>query len=238
MLSLLVGDKQKKQTLKNNKRIYLIAILLVAMGYFFYAWKEVDGFYAQNYAQKKDLIAKIDLKQELGTTDDQFGTRKEFEQNEKNLTGLNFFAVSSDKEVKTKLYELVGDAPIKEMVPFIAEHEKVVAGLIVGIAKKESAWGEHAPSLNGQDCFNYWGYKGAGSRGTSMGYGCFASPEEGVQVIGARIAELANKNINTPSKMIVWKCGSASCTGHDPVAVRKWINDVDMYFSKIIAFAG
>jgi len=135
-------------------------------------------------------------------------------------------------EIEKELYAMVQDYPIKEMVPYIAEYDREVAALIIGIANKESNWGKRSPSKNGKTCYNYWGYKGAGSRGLAMGYGCFASPQEGVEVIGKRIQELADKNINTPRKMVIWKCGR-SCRGHNPAGVRKWISDVNIYFKKI-----
>lgn len=218
---------KKNLKLKTNRKINLAAITLLAVGSFFYAWNGNPEFYAHTYKQDTALATGIDLKAEI-------------EKSQPLLEGKEAAGEKKDNTnsaIQEKLYVMVGEAPIKEMVPYIAQHEQTVAALIVGIAKKESSWGEHAPTLDGKDCFNYWGYKGAGSRGTAMGYGCFASPEEGVNVIGSRIGELVGKNLTTPSKMVVWKCGS-SCAGHDPVAVKKWITDVDAYFSKIVAFAG
>jgi len=31
---------------------------------------------------------------------------------------------------------------------------------------------------------------------------------------------------------VVWKCG-ASCAGHDPGGVKKWISDVDYYYQML-----
>lgn len=217
--------KKIQNALKNNKKIKITAIAFVAMGCFFYAWNQHPLFYVHTYAQQESVASVVDLKEELQN-------REPFLADVEVLEKKDF----AKQEIEEKLYTMVGETPIREMVPFIAQQEQTVAALIVGIAKKESSWGEHVPTLNGQDCFNYWGYKGNGSRGSSMGYGCFASPEEGVNVIGARIGSLVEKNMTTPSKMVVWKCGS-SCAAHDPVAVRKWITDVDAYFNKIIAFA-
>ncbi|HMN19166.1 MAG TPA: hypothetical protein PKA31_01035 [Candidatus Moranbacteria bacterium] len=139
--------------------------------------------------------------------------------------------------MEAELYRMVGDAPIKEMVPYIARKDRKVAAFIVGIAKKESNWGSASPQKDGQDCYNYWGYKGEGARGSAMGYSCFASAQEGVEVVSKRIADLVSKDRNTPSRMVVWKCGS-SCSGHDPAAVQKWISDVDIYFSRIVLLEG
>lgn len=131
-----------------------------------------------------------------------------------------------------KIYEIVGDAPIKDMVPFIALRDEKVAAFLVGIAKKESSFGFASPSKDGETCYNYWGYKGTGGRGTGMGYACFASPEEAINVVGDRIEVLVNKERNTPARMVdTWKCGR-SCAG-DPGAPG-WIATVALYFDKIV----
>ena len=147
---------------------------------------------------------------------------------------LNFQNKSPETtEIEKELYAITRGYPIEEMVPHIARYDRRTAALIIGIAKKESDWGKRSPSKNGKICYNYWGYKGAGSRGRVMNYGCFSSPREAVEIVGGRIKELVGENLNTPSKMIVWKCGN-SCRGHNPAGVRKWISDVDIYFNKIV----
>ena len=129
---------------------------------------------------------------------------------------------------------LVSGYPIEAMASSIATYDREVAGLIVGIAKKESDWGNHVPTLGGQDCFNYWGYKGGGSRGTAMGYACFGSPEEAVKAIGDRIVRLVASNKSSgPEDMLVWKCGS-SCAGHSAESVRSWVASVRMYYDRIV----
>jgi hypothetical protein len=131
-----------------------------------------------------------------------------------------------------KLYGIVGDTPIKEMVPFISQRDEKVAAFLVGIAKKESSFGLASPSKDGETCFNYWGYKGQGQRGTGMGYACFASPEEAIKVVGDRIEVLVNKQRNTPARMVdTWKFGT-SCAG-DPGA-PSWVATVALYFEKIV----
>lgn len=140
-------------------------------------------------------------------------------------------------QFETELRDMVSGYPIEEMIPFIAKQDRTVAAFLVGIAKKESDWGKHVPrGSRGEDCYNYWGYRGPGSLGVqSLGYGCFSSPEEAIQVVGGRIYELAiEDNRETPGEMVVWKCGS-SCSGHSPQSVRKWISDVDVYYSQITA---
>lgn len=134
-----------------------------------------------------------------------------------------------------ELSALVVGYPIAAMVPAIAKRDRTVAAFLVGIAKKESDWGKHVPTLGGQDCFNYWGYKGSGSRGTGMGYACFSSPEEAIAVVGDRLEHFVRATQrDTPAEMIVWKCGN-SCAGHSPESVRSWIGSVDIYFRKIVA---
>lgn len=136
---------------------------------------------------------------------------------------------------ENRLRQMVSGYPIEGMVPSIVRQERTVAALLIGIAKKESDWGRHAPSRGGVDCFNYWGYKGVASAGSSMGYACFSSPEEAVSVVGKRIHNLSIvSGRNTSAKMIVWKCGS-SCDGHSPDSVSGWIRDVDRYFTRVLA---
>ena len=135
--------------------------------------------------------------------------------------------------LEKKLYEALGNSPMKSMVPFISQKDKRVAGLLVGIAKIESGFGVASPSRDGKTCFNYWGYKGSGSRGQGMGYACFGSEEEAISVVGGRIETLVQKKLDTPAKMVVWKCGS-SCAGHDGEAVQRWIGNVSNYFNRIV----
>ncbi len=140
-----------------------------------------------------------------------------------------------DEDLKKFIDEMVAGYPIAVMAPAIAEYDREVAALIVGIAKKESNWGKRVPvDATGADCFNYWGWKGAGARGVAMGHGCFGTPEEAVQAVGNRIAQLVElRKTSEPKNMIVWKCGS-SCATHSPESVRKWIADVDLYYRKIV----
>lgn len=137
-----------------------------------------------------------------------------------------------DFRFRMLLSGMLRDEPMEVMVPYLAQRDQETAAFLVSIARKESSWGEHAPSKDGIDCFNYWGYKGMGSRGAGMGYACFASPEEAVETVGNRIAELVHeRNLNSPERLIVWKCGS-SCAGHSPESVAKWISDVRGVYSR------
>ncbi|MEA2007071.1 MAG: hypothetical protein U9O20_02835 [Patescibacteria group bacterium] len=135
-------------------------------------------------------------------------------------------------ELEKEILGMVEGYPIEQMVPFIVEKDQIVAAFIVSIAKKESNWGKKAPVYQGKDCYNYWGYRGPNRVG-SGGHSCFNNPKEAVDIISKRIETLVFKNgLNTPEKMIVWKCGS-SCTTHNKYGVRKWISDVNLYFDKL-----
>lgn len=123
---------------------------------------------------------------------------------------------------------MVKGHPMEAMISRIAQKDKTVAAFLIGIAKKESDWGTYSPKKDGRDCYNYWGYRG-GYNSTDSGYSCFDSPEQAVDVVGDRLSDLIAKKIDTPARMVVWKCGS-TCAGHDPVAVKKWISDVDAYY--------
>lgn len=148
---------------------------------------------------------------------------------------LSLNQAHSDEKLSVLIREMTAGFPIEKMAPVIAEYDREVAALIVGIAKKESNWGKRVPlDKDGADCFNYWGWKGAGVRGVAMGHGCFGTSEEAVRAVGNRITELVQKRkTSEPKSMIVWKCGS-SCATHSPESVRKWISDVDLYYRKIV----
>ncbi|MEI8097141.1 MAG: hypothetical protein WCG73_03485 [Candidatus Moraniibacteriota bacterium] len=143
--------------------------------------------------------------------------------------------VPGNSELGATIRELTVGYPIAVMAESIATYDREVAALIVGIAKKESDWGKHVPTdTSGADCFNYWGYKGAGTRGVEMGHGCFGSPEEAVAAVGNRLQELvAIRETSSPADMIIWKCGS-SCKGHSDESVKKWISDVALYYNQIM----
>jgi len=122
--------------------------------------------------------------------------------------------------------------PMESMAPFIAKQPRIVAAFIVGIAMKESKFGVYAPhNANGQDCHNYWGYRGLENT-TASGYSCFSTPEQAIQVIGKKISKLVAQGISNPAEMISWKCGS-TCSWDDPANVRSWIADVGINFYKL-----
>jgi hypothetical protein len=187
---------------------------------------------ANNVVASKN-VAKIDYKPKAKL----FEVKNVKTENKLGLVELATASTSlTDKnnsnQLTEKLYGMVGETPIKDMVPFISKREQRVAAFLVGIAKKESSFGLASPSKDGQTCYNYWGYKGEGKRGTGMGYACFASAEEAIQTVGDRLEVLVNKDRNTPSRMVdTWKCGK-SCAG-DPGA-PSWTSTVAIYFDQIV----
>lgn len=134
---------------------------------------------------------------------------------------------------KDEVTEMVKGHPIEKMIPYICDRDKKTAAFLVAIARKESSWGLHAPHKNGRDCYNYWGYKGNYNLSPS-GYSCFDSPEHAVEVVGGKIDQLIGKKVDTPERMVTWKCGS-SCKGHSPESVQSWIGAVRQYWTKLLS---
>lgn len=229
--------KQQTEKLNKDRNNSLKVIAIIIMGCFFYLSYFNKELIIEAKAQESK---KISSKSDIFENDWKYQYVDDFE-----LRGQSFnkkeVVLRNDRDIlrenlEKEIKSMTIDHPIEEMAPFISEFDNKVAALIVGIAKKESNWGLRAPSKNGQTCYNYWGYKGSGSRGTSLGYGCFGTAQEAVTAIGNRIEELASQSIDTPAEMVVWKCGR-SCTGHDPAGVKKWISDVSIYYSKITRVA-
>lgn len=136
--------------------------------------------------------------------------------------------------LQREINKMVKGYPIEEMVPFIASKDRQTAAFLVAIAKKESAWGKRKPVLEGENCFNYWGFRLKSDRMGSGGHTCFDNPKQAVDTVAARIEELVKEyDRDTASKMIVWKCGT-SCDGHSDESVKKWISDVDYYYKQVL----
>jgi hypothetical protein len=130
---------------------------------------------------------------------------------------------------------IVKGHPIEMMIPYIAEKDRKTVAYLIGIAKKESNWGERRPVLAGQDCFNYWGFRAERERMGSGGHTCFDSPREAVDVVSRRIAEIIERNDAESAKdMLVWKCGSSCAETGGQAAANKWARDVDLYAKKVL----
>lgn len=172
-----------------------------------------------------NTVTKEELAQELGVDE------KRYDPNDDIF--LQFFSESEKAEYGTQISSLVKGYPIEEMIPYILDQDRVVAAFLIGIAKKESNWGKRVPVLDGQDCFNYWGYRGIRRLMGSGGHTCFNSRKDAVDTVAARLKKLINsEKLDTPAKMVIWKCGY-SCDGHSRESVRKWIADVDLYFREL-----
>jgi hypothetical protein len=133
-------------------------------------------------------------------------------------------------QLENKIGTMVSGYPIEKMVPYISRQDKKTAAFLVGVAKKESNWGVYSPKKEGKECYNYWGYRGTYNQ-TLSGYSCFDSPKQAIQVVGRRIQELVNQEVDTPNEMVVWKCGwDKNC--HATSSAKKWISDVEIYYDR------
>ncbi len=235
----LKGGRYKQ----DKEKVGLMVVFLVVLGLFLAQQNNLN--FGVIVAQAKELFVSDDADynnkgEKNAREDDDFYKIKEsflrkdipLEIYKNDKMAENMVAFQAKSEFELELEEMTAGHPIQEMIPFISKYDKKVASLIIGIAKKESNWGKRSPSKNGKTCYNYWGYKGRASRGSALGYACFSSPEEAIEIVGGRIQKLVGQGLNTPAKMIVWKCGR-SCAGHNPVGVRKWISDVGLYYNKI-----
>jgi len=146
---------------------------------------------------------------------------------------FEYFNEATGEQYEAKVREMVKGYPIEAMLPYILEQDRMTAAFLIGIGKKESNWGKRIPVLDGQDCFNYWGYRGIRRMMGTGGHTCFNSRKDAVDTVAARIEKLTqSEQLNTPEKLIVWKCGF-SCEGHSRESVKKWISDVDMYYGQL-----
>ena len=142
-------------------------------------------------------------------------------------------ANTKQSDFEKEIMEMVKDYPIKQMVPEIAKRDRTVAAFLIGIARKERSWGVHVPVLNGEDCYNYWGYRGKRERMGTGGHTCFDSPKDAVDVVAKRMEYLiSEKKLDTPAKMVIWKCGSNCAVTGGQAAANKWIDDVGFYVKK------
>ncbi len=144
---------------------------------------------------------------------------------------LKQFEKVKQEDLEVEINKIVEGSPMKKMTPLLAQLDNRVAAFMVAIAKKESNLGRRVPVLHGEDCFNYWGYRGIREKMGSGGHTCFDSPKDAVETVSKRISELVKADIDTPQEMVIWKCGS-SCAGHSDYSVEKWISDVEMYYEK------
>lgn len=134
-------------------------------------------------------------------------------------------------ELENRIRKATAGFPIENMSRFIALEDEKTAAFMVAIAKKESNWGKRTPKLNGEECNNFWGFRQKRERMGSGGHTCFDNQRDAVKSVAERVRNLIESGIDTPEKMVVWKCGY-SCEAHNPESVSKWIADVEFYYNK------
>ncbi len=220
-----------KSRLKGAKRVkkHIIlssSILALSIGLFFYFSGGSPAYSATIPSGTRINPETIDPLNRIGKGEIAHYGGKGIFCDEKNL-----FSEETDSQRQDKIKKILASYPMAKMAPYLAERNKKVSSFLISIAKKESDWGKYSPQENGRDCYNYWGYKG-GYDPTVSGYSCFDSPEQAVQVVGDRIEKLINQNIDTPERMVVWKCGY-TCAGQNPADVQSWIGTVAYYFGKL-----
>ena len=154
---------------------------------------------------------------------------------QKNERGEKTVEELRKEKLGQDLRGLVAGHPIEKMIPYIMEKDRMTAAYLIGIAKKESAWGERRPVLAGKDCYNYWGFRLERERMGSGGHTCFDSPREAVNVVSRRIAEIIERNdVESARDMLVWKCGNDCAATGGRAAADKWAMDVDYYAEQIL----
>ena len=148
--------------------------------------------------------------------------------------------ISEEKNVQEKTleelaYETVKGHPIEKMLPYILEQDPEVAKYFIAISKQESGFGEHVPVLNGQDCYNYLGYRGKRKLMGTGGHTCFNSRKDAVETISKRIKTLIHdQDQNTARKLVgTWKCGSKDCAGHSKESVDRWVGTVGSTYDRL-----
>ncbi len=141
---------------------------------------------------------------------------------------------STNKQLEDEIAEMTKGYPIEKMAPYIAQQDRMVAAFMVGIAKQESSWGVHVPvDSEGNDCYNYWGYRGKRAKMGTGGHTCFDSRQDAVETVAKRLQFLVSQEkMTTPGKMVVvWKCGY-DCSWDKKENVLRWVDSVNYYFNK------
>lgn len=224
---------QRASRIIKNKKFLFIVIGVAAISLI----GKMTIFQTATYAQAagSEKVLATGLQSPLFEKKDVF--KADIEKNDQaNVSKPSIETDNQESELEQNLLGIVGETPIREMVPFIAKRDNKVAAFLIGIAKKESSFGLASPSKNGNDCHNYWGYKGVGSRGEVGGYGCFGSAQEAIEIVGNRIEVLVDKDLGTPTRMVDnWKCGR-SCAGDH--GAPGWVSTVALYFDKIVKNEG
>lgn len=204
----------------------IVGSILFGMVMMTFVYKYLGQGAAADQSSLPTVPKQIQSELKVATAD----TSKDSEEFTKQV--LEIEKANDKKYLESEIRQMVKGYPIEKMAPYIAEKDRTVAAFIVGIAKKESAWGKRVPVLNGQDCYNYWGYRQKRVLMGTGGHTCFNSPKDAVDTVAKRIETLVEEHgKDTPAKMVdTWKCGT-SCEGDK--GAGKWISDVTTYFNEI-----
>ncbi|MFA5986923.1 MAG: hypothetical protein WC819_06275 [Parcubacteria group bacterium] len=178
---------------------------------------EISGAEDQKVDEKKDESTKKSVDSAV---------KKEESAENQNTQGKTFEELA---------YEVTEGHPIQKMLPYILEQDPEVAKYFIAISKQESGFGERVPLLNGQDCYNYLGYRG---RRKLMGTGqhtCFNSRKDAVETICKRLHTLIYDNDQDTARELVgtWKCGSKDCAGHSKESVDRWVSTVGSTYDQL-----
>lgn len=209
-------------------------LFLMTLSFSFFIQKDTNEKIAYQLGQAHSIALQknnLNKTQVLGETTEGQNLAINEELDSFVLDTLKQFEQVKKEDLEGEINKIVDGSPMKKMTPLIAQLDNRVAAFMVAIAKKESNLGRRVPVLEGEDCFNYWGYRGIRERMGSGGHTCFDSPKDAVETVSRRISELVQADIDTPQEMVIWKCGS-TCAGHSDYSVKKWISDVEMYFEK------
>lgn len=222
--------------LKTRSFVGALSVLCIAtvLSVFFIQQNTAEKITNQLIAEQNKVTQKnAELQTKvLGKKDEKLAQQFDSELASFVTDAMKSFENIKQEELETEIRKILAGYPMEKMAHYIAQNDRIVAAFLVGIAKKESNFGLRVPVLNGQDCFNYWGYRGIRERMGTGGHTCFDSPEDAVKTVAGRLQDLVRADIKTPEEMVLWKCGS-SCATHSPESVRKWINDVSIFFNKI-----
>ncbi len=229
------GFNWQNSFLKTKTFASTMAVMLIATFVTIFA---ID--YRENNSSAKDM-AMLHVEQAektvraqttvLGAKDEKIAKQFDQKLDEFVLNTLQKFDNVKEEELEEEIKAILKGSPMEEMAPLIAKKDRTVAAFLVGIAMKESGFGRRVPVLNGQNCFNYWGYRGIRKKMGTGGHTCFNSAQDAIDTVGGRLERLVKTEVDTPKEMVLWKCGSAC--DKDPNA-GKWIKDVNINFSKLI----
>ena len=217
----------------NSFAMAVVFLFVTAIGFVFFnnhkTNNEIAEMMIQTHAQTTQRVVAAQ-KKALNAKEQELSEQFDEDFNKFVIAALQSFENLKQEEFEKEILKIIKGTPMEKMSSLIAKQDRTVSAFLVGIAKKESNFGKRVPVLNGEDCFNYWGYRGIRDRMGSGGHTCFNSREDAIETVAGRLERLVKADVDTPQEMVLWKCGSA-CNS-DPNA-QKWISDVNIYFSQL-----